>query len=161
MDEAALKEILLACLAECSHLTLATQTRGLPHAASVFYVNIGFDLYFLSSPRSLHGQHIAENPLAAATINNDFDSWQDIKGLQLSGRADDIGGILQNMKIARAYVQKFPDVKDFLLSPQSLGDIMAQKLARVRFYRFRPSRITFVNNALGFGHKEELVLEAD
>lgn len=159
MDETELKETLLAYLNDCSHLSLATQDQGIPHGASVFFVNIGFDLYFLSSPKSLHSRHIDQNPEVAATINKDYDSWLDIKGIQLSGRAECIGGILQNLKIAKAYVKKFPEVKDFLLSPEVLGPAIAQKVARVRFYRLSPARICFVNNAMGFGHREELVLE--
>jgi nitroimidazol reductase NimA-like FMN-containing flavoprotein (pyridoxamine 5'-phosphate oxidase superfamily) len=43
-------------------LSLATEKDGAPHVATVFYVNTGFEIYFLSSPSTLHGEHLAHNP---------------------------------------------------------------------------------------------------
>jgi len=79
-----------------------------------------------------------------------------IKGIQLEGRVETVGGILDNGRIARAFVQKYPDVADFLFSPRKLGQAIAQKLARVKFYKIIPSRIFFINNAIDFGKRDEL-----
>lgn len=139
-------------------LSLATERDGVPHAASVFYVSMKFDLYFLSSPTSRHGENLLYNPRVSATINEDYRNWLTIKGLQLEGRAEHIGGIFKNRRIALAYVQKFPDVADFLLAPEKLGRRIAQKVEGVHFYRLTPSRLFFLNNEEAFGHREELDL---
>ena len=54
-----------------------------PWAAAVFYANTGFALYFLSSPTSRHGRNIGGNAKAAATIQEDYSDWREIKGIQL------------------------------------------------------------------------------
>jgi len=43
-------------------VSLATEKDGLPHPATVFYVNIGFDLYFLSIHSRRHGRNFFYNP---------------------------------------------------------------------------------------------------
>ena len=158
MEKEVLKKAILDYLQHHHTVSLATEKEGVPHAATVFYVSIGFDLYFLSSPTSRHGENLSRNPRVSATINEDYDQWQMIKGLQLEGRVENVGGILDNGRIARAFVQKYPDVTDFLFSPRKLGKAIAQKVAGVRFYRLKPSRILFINNAIDFGKRAELTL---
>lgn len=158
MNQENLRETVLQYLAGCNALTLATRGSQGPWAASVFYFNQQLDLYFLSSPNSRHGQNLTDDPQVAATINLDYGSWLDIKGIQLEGRAEHLGGIAGNLKLARAYVKKFPEVKDFLLSPHKLGQAIASKVTRVHFYRIVPQRLYYLNNAEGFGHRLELPL---
>ena len=158
MEKEELEKVILDYLQHHHTVSLATEREGRPHAATVFYVSIGFDLYFLSSPTSRHGENLSHNPKVSATINEDYDKWQMIKGIQLQGRVENVGGILDNGRIARAFVQKYPDVADFLFSPRKLGQAIAQKVAGVRFYKIKPSRIFFINNAIDFGKREELTL---
>lgn len=157
MTEQTLRAVMLDYLAACSSLTLATAGPEGPWAASVFYCNDGFDLYFLSNPQSRHGRDMARQPQVAAAVNLDYRNWLDIKGIQLEGRAEDLGGISGNLKLARAYVAKFPEVKSFLLSPQKLGQAIAAKVAKVHFYRLAAHRLYFLDNSQGFGHRDELV----
>lgn len=147
----------IACYLEsCNTISLATAVGGIPHAAAVFYVSIGFNLYFLSNPNSRHGENLIQNPTVSGTINEDCSNWLQIKGIQLEGRVECIGGILKNARIAKAYVKKFPNVADFLISPHKLGKGIAQKVSKVKFYQIWPSKIYFLDNSLGFGHREEL-----
>ena len=157
MEKEELKKAILDYLRQHHTVSLATEREGVPHAATIFYVSIGFDLYFLSSPTSRHGENLSLNPRVSATINEDYDKWQMIKGLQLEGRVDNVGGILDNGRIAQAFVRKYPDVTDFLFSPRKLGQAIAQKVAKVRFYKLKPSRILFINNAIDFGKREEFI----
>ncbi|MDP2644432.1 MAG: pyridoxamine 5'-phosphate oxidase family protein [Desulfobacterales bacterium] len=159
MTEPELKNTILQYLEDCNTLSLATTRDGIAHAASVFYVNRGFHLYFLSSPTSRHGENISLNPQVSATINADYSAWDQIKGIQLEGRVHNVGGILENARVAAAYVKKFPGVADFLFSPEKLGRIIADKIGRVHFYHLEPRRVYFINNEAGFGHRDELVLE--
>lgn len=158
MEEKDLKRLILQYLESHNTVSLATQKEGLPHAASVFYVNIRFDLYFISSPASRHAQNFFYNHKVSATINEDYSNWLLIKGIQLEGRVESLGGILKNRGIAKTYVEKFPDVADFIFSPKKIGQAIAKKVARVEFYKLMPSKIYFINNELEFGHRDELVL---
>ncbi len=159
MERNELEKAILHYMDSHNTVSLATERDGVPHAASVFFVNIGFDIYFFSSPTSRHGDNCSYNPRVSATINEDYSDWQSIKGIQLEGFVKNIGGILENVRISRAYVKKFPDVVDFLFSPKKLGQAIAQKVAGVKFYKLEPSRIYLINNELGFGHRDELILK--
>jgi uncharacterized protein YhbP (UPF0306 family) len=149
MEKNELKRIILQYLENHNTVSLATEKEGLPHAATVFYVNIGFELFFLSSPASRHAQNFLHNHQVSATINEDYSNWLLIKGIQ---------GILKNRGIAKTYVEKFPDVADFIFSPKKLAQAIAKKVAKVEFYKLMPSKIYFINNELGFGHRDELIL---
>ena len=141
MERKELEETILEYMNHHNTISLATVREGMPHAATVFYVNTGFHLYFLSSPSSRHGENFIHNPLVSATINEDYSNWLLIKGLQLEGLVEGIGGILKNGRITKAYVEKFPSVADFLSSPQKLGEAIAEKVGRVEFHKLIPSRI--------------------
>ena len=158
MDKESLKINILAYFREHNTVSLASEKDGIPHAATVFYVNIDYILYFLSSPSSRHGENFNLNPKVSATINEDYDQWQLIKGIQLEGIVESVGGIMENGRIATAFVKKFPEVTDFLFSPRKLGQMVAKKVAKVKFYKITPSRIFFIDNAEGFGQRHELTL---
>ena len=161
MGQEELKETILQYMKDHNTVSLATEKDGTPHAASVFYVNMGLYLYFLSSSSTRHGENFVHNPRVSGTINEDYANWLLIKGIQLEGGVESVGGILENGRVTTAYVKKFPNVADFLLSPLKLGQAVAQKVARVKFYKLTPSRIFFLDNEQGFGHREELILPAD
>lgn len=161
MEREALKRTIIAYMETHNTLSLATEKEGVPHAASVFYLNSGLEIYFLSSPSSRHGEHLANNPRVSATIDEDYSNWLLIKGIQLEGKVTRMGGILENGHIALVYAKKFPAVKDFLFSPQKLGELIASKISRVNFYRLTPERIFFVDNEKGFGKREELILQRE
>ena len=161
MNSEDLRQTILDYMETHNAMSLATENEGVPHAASVFYVNRGFDIYFLSSPTTRHGTNMSQNPNVSATINEDYANWLLIKGIQMEGRVETIGGIKENIDIARLYVKKFPYVTDFLFSPMKFGPKVAAKVAKVRFHRLKPARILFLNNERGFGHRDELILSAE
>jgi len=158
MKKKELEEAVLQYMKTHHTVSLATEKDGTPHSATVFYVSIRFDLYFFSSPTSRHGENFSHNPKVSGTINEDYSDWLSIKGVQLEGLVENIGGILQNPRVSTAYVKKFPGVSDFVFSPKKLGVAIARKVADIKYYRLRPSRIYFLNNELGFGHREELLI---
>ena len=152
-----LRETILNYMQQHHTLSLATGMDGSCHAATVFYVNIGFDLYFLSSPQSRHGEDFKRNPMVSGTINEDYSDWLSIKGIQLEGQVKLMGGIIENIKLAKQYVRRYPDVTDFLFSPKKFGAKIAQKVSRVRFYELTPSVIYYIDNEKGFGRREKLM----
>lgn len=148
-----LSERVLAYLRAHHVMTLATHGAGGPWAAAVFYANEGFDLYFLSSPASRHGLDLAANSRAAATIQRDYADWPQIQGVQMEG----VVTLLQGAPEKRArdlYGGKFPLVRGAAGMPAAI----AAALNKVRWYRLAPSRLYFVDNAAGFGRRDEIDL---
>ena len=156
MERKELEEIILEYLTEHNAMSLATASDGKPHAASVFYVNDGFDLYFMSSPSSRHGKNFTNNDCVSATINEDYCKWADIKGLQLEGKVEMVGRLRDNGEVATAVINKFPDVRGFFNNSSDMVESIAARVAKVRFYKFRPAKIRYIDNSLGFGHREEI-----
>ncbi|TAK52832.1 MAG: pyridoxamine 5'-phosphate oxidase [Betaproteobacteria bacterium] len=153
MTQAALRARVLAYLRAHHVMTLATHGGEGPWAAAVFYVNDAFTLYFLSAPKSRHSMNLVGHPRVAAAIQEDYADWPGIKGVQLEGVADGLSG--DEEKRARAlYGEKFPVVGRLSQAPAAI----VAALAKVRWYRVVPQRLHFIDNALGFGHRDELQL---
>ena len=133
--------------------TLATCSGADPWAAAVFYVCDGPTLYFLSSLTSRHSLNLAANPRVALTVQDDCPDWLDIKGVQMEGTAIEISGA-EEEKARRLYGEKFPVVGLLAKAPAAI----VKALAKVRWYRIAPSRLYFVDNSQGLGHRDEVDL---
>lgn len=150
----ALRDKTLAYLHDHNVMTLATTgSQGL-WAAAVFYVNDGFTLYFLSAPTSRHSLNIKTLPGVSATIQEDYKEWREIKGIQLEGEARQIDGAEQAAAIAR-YGLKFPIVGNLASAPAEI----VKAMSRIVWYKVAPTRLYFIDNALGLGHRDEVPLE--
>ncbi|MCA9932539.1 MAG: pyridoxamine 5'-phosphate oxidase family protein [Ardenticatenaceae bacterium] len=140
----------LAYLAVHRVMTLATTGKEGVWAAAVFYVNDGFDLIFLSAGHTRHGRNIAQNPRVAATVQEDYADWADIKGVQCEGRVLLLEGDERDTAVT-LYAQKYP----FL---QRAPAPIRAALHHVNWYRLCPDRLYFVDNSKGFGHRDEVRL---
>ena len=134
-------------------VTLATFDGGMPWAAAVFYVNDGYDLFFLSSPATRHCVNLANNPQVSATIQEDYDHWPKIKGVQLEGVAHEIFGF-DETAARKLYGEKYPLVGKLAQAPA----FIVKALAKVRWYKIHPTRLYFIDNSAGFGHRDEIDL---
>lgn len=153
MTQDALRARVLEYLRAHHVVTLATHGREGPWAAAVFYVNDGFTLYFLSAPKSRHSVNVAALPRIAATIQEDYADWPEIKGVQLEGVASAISA--DEERRARAlYGEKYPVVGKIAKAPAAI----VAALAKVRWYRIEPERLYLIDNSRGFGHRDEVVL---
>lgn len=148
-----LRERALGYLRDHHVLTLASQGGEGLWAAAVFYVNDGFNLYFLSAPTSRHCRNLARNPRAAATIQEDYADWPQIKGVQLEGTAWEISGE-EEARARKLYGEKYPVVGRLAQAPAAI----VKAMARVRWYKLVPERLYFIDNAAGFGHRDEIDL---
>ena len=149
-----LREKTLAYLSDRNVMTLATiGPQGL-WAAAVFYVNDGFTLYFLSAPTSRHSLNIEAQPTVSAAIQEDYKDWREIKGIQLEGEARRIEGAEQAAAIAR-YGLKFPIVGNLATAPAEI----VKAMSRIAWYKVAPTRLYFIDNSLGLGHRDEVPLE--
>ncbi len=132
-------------------MTLATVDGDDLWAAAVFYVNLDFTFFFLSAGHTRHARNIGANPWVAATIQEDYQRWQSIKGVQLEGAVQLLRGAEREQAIA-LYRQKFP----FVNGPAAE---ISLALARVNWYRFSPHRLYFIDNSKGLGHRDEIRLD--
>ena len=140
----------LAYLGRHHVATLATSGSDGPWAAAVFYANDGFRLYFLSLPTTRHGRNLAAHPRAAATVQEDYRDWPEIKGVQMEGRTLLLAGSEREQAIS-LYARKFP----VIAAPAEPR--IAEALTRVGWYCLVPDRVYFVDNAAGFGHRDQVL----
>ncbi|MEO8125324.1 MAG: pyridoxamine 5'-phosphate oxidase family protein [Burkholderiales bacterium] len=136
-------------LAQHHVMTLATQGADGPWAAAVFYAVDGDDLIFLSSPKTRHCSDLAHDARCAATIQGQPEDWRAIQGVQIEGRVEELR--VDELHRARdAYAKRFPFVR-----PAGAPAAIVAALARVRWYRLCIVRLYFIDNARGFGDRQQ------
>jgi uncharacterized protein YhbP (UPF0306 family) len=132
-------------------LTLATVAEdGRPQAAPLFYAETDdLSLIFISERKVRHSQNITRDNRVAVTIYADGQQWQEIQGLQLEGTCLALSG--RAARTARTkYLNKYPFIQK--------NGLLKLMLNTVIFYKITPIWIRLIDNARGFGHKEELQL---
>ncbi len=139
-----------AYLAGHSVMTLATQGADGPWASAVFYALDGGSLVFLSAPNTRHARNLDRDDRCAATIQDDTADWKAVKGIQLEGRVVRLAGD-EATAAHRRYAEKFPLVSPLAKIPPAI----IEALAKICWYRLTPSRLYFIDNARGFGHRDE------
>lgn len=145
----ALRETVLDYLRTHHAMTIASQGEQGVWAATVFYVNDEFRLYFLSAPTTRHIRNMAHDARIAITIQEDCADWHEIKGIQAEGRAVEIGGA-EETHARQLYGEKYPVVGKIAQAPA----FIVKALAKVRWYRFEPESLYFIDNSAGFGRRE-------
>lgn len=134
-----LRDRLLAYMRDHVTMTLATCSSDQPWATTLFYANHEFDIYYLSALSSRHSVNVLANPAVSITISQDYADWQQIRGLQLRGRAE----LLEDDAEAKAvYLAKFPFVASF---PPT----------NARYWIIRPDWVRLIDNTVAFAYKEE------
>jgi uncharacterized protein YhbP (UPF0306 family) len=130
----------LAFLESHRCMTLATTGSEGLWAATVFYVNDGFQLYFLSFSDTRHVRNLMEAGRVAATIGDDTGLWERIGGVQLEGTAD-IAAEAERPAVLRAFAQRytFPDTLWWSSEPHPSS-------REQRVYVVRPTRLFFVDH---------------
>jgi uncharacterized protein YhbP (UPF0306 family) len=129
-------------------MTLATSGADGVWAAAVFYASDGFDFIFLSASHTRHGVNLAANKRVAATIQDDDQDWSTIRGIQLEGSVFRLEGKPRGEAIAH-YRKKFPFVGEPTAALQAA-------LRKVSWYRLETTRLFFIDNRRGFGHRDEI-----
>ena len=136
-------------------MTLATSVDERPWATDVYFAANGYELVFFSSAAARHCQNLLANSACAATVHPPAASWREIRGLQMEGMAEPVAGVEATAHAFMVYFAKFPFARDLMSNPLEL----ASKLFDVSAHVFKPSRIRYLDNALGFGTRFAVRLE--
>lgn len=139
-------------------MTLATAGGEAAWAAPVYYVFYRSRFYFFSDPTSRHVKEALNAGQSAAAIHTDASSWQEIRGIQMSGVIAEVSPGLEAFKAVDAYLKKFPFTKEFFANAEKLDLAAFLKRFRVRLYSLSPHTVYYLDNRIRFGFRERVVL---
>lgn len=157
LSPAALEAEIARRLGSLTTLSLATvDPQGAPCAAAVYFVHDeALALYFLSARTTVHGINMLATPKVAATAHDEHQEWKTLSGLQLAGEAHPVG-LIEFPQAARLYNRKYPFVD--LLKAADDKAALAKAMAATTIWKLVPTWIRLIDNARGFGFKQELAL---
>jgi uncharacterized protein len=157
-DESQIRASALDLVENQYTMTLCTALQDTPWAAPVYYVNLDFQFYFFSDPESRHIRESRTTGKVAAAVFHQSNSWQEIRGVQMSGEIETLRPGLESLRALRAYLKKFPFTREFFDSGDHLDLEGFAKRFRVRLYRFRPSLLYYLDNRIRFGFREKITV---
>lgn len=153
-----LKKLAVDLIEAQSTMTLATAKADTAWSAPVYYVFLKSSFYFFSDPTSRHVQESLASGQASSSIYANASTWQEIRGIQMSGHMETVSARLGTIEVIRAYLKKFPFTKDFFKPGQALDLEAFAKRFKVKLYRFKPTLVYYLDNSIRFGFREEVLL---
>lgn len=150
-----LRQMILDYLEENQTLSLATSDGKIPWAATAFYAfDKDLNLYFMSAKDARHSREIAKNPTVACAINEKWEVKGGVKGLQIQGKAEELG-LRETTKVLPLFHKRFSWAKKFLSSPKQILD----KAFKGRLYKITPTKIFLLDEeTFGRENRQELKL---
>lgn len=152
MTKSELEKIVIEFMDSSTTMVLGCSLDDEPWSVPVYYVRRAFDLIFFSSKQSLHSQIFGKNPRASASICGQYEKWQDIKGLQMSGTVQALTKLSAITLAASAYFRRYPFARDFF-SKSGLLTTEFSKRTKVALYVFSIKSIRYLDNSYGFGNR--------
>jgi nitroimidazol reductase NimA-like FMN-containing flavoprotein (pyridoxamine 5'-phosphate oxidase superfamily) len=144
------EEFILDILNHGKDLTLATiRPDGYPQATTVSYANDGLTIYVGVGKNSQKLKNIRNNNKVSLTINEEYQDWNDIKGISLGGIATVLSDGDQIQRAAECMIKRFSQLLDWTKSNQN-DDIALLKI--------EPHVISVLDYRKGFGHTELLTV---
>ena len=157
-DSRELTRLALDLLSHETTMTLSTSGPDGAWAAPVYYLFHKGGFHFFSSPDSRHIREALTTGQAAAAVHARADSWQDIRGLQMTGA---IRQMRPGLKAARAiglYLKRYPFTSEFFKNGEEITLEAFISRFRVRLYRFEPETVLYQDNHIRFSFREEVSL---
>ncbi len=161
MTQDELQSTIIQFMDQLTTMTLGCSLDEVPWTAPVYYARQNFDLIFFSSKLSRHSMTFEKNPRASASIYGQYNSWKEIKGLQLSGNVQAVNSALAIARATKTYLTRYPFVKEFLTHAGSITSGTAKKMTNISLYAFRPDTIYYMDNSQGFGTGWTLQVQMD
>ncbi|MDA8239865.1 MAG: pyridoxamine 5'-phosphate oxidase family protein [Nitrospiraceae bacterium] len=126
-------------------MTLATVTLdGRPLAHTVEYASDGATVYFGTLRTTRKAQNIIKNSHVSYAVDEDYDDWTKIQGVQIEGRAQLLTEQKDIKQASDLIIRKFPAVADFPPNPDMI------------FVRIEPVAGFFLDYNKGFAHRDEV-----
>lgn len=158
-DNQELRRLAQALVNEQSTMTLATAQENVAWTAPVYYVFYKSCFYFFSESNSRHIVESMESGQAASAIYAHSGTWQEIRGIQMSGSIEIVHPGLSSIKALREYLKKFPFTKDFFVPGQKLDLAAFADRFKVRLYTFKPGLVYYLDNSIRFGFRESVIFK--
>jgi len=127
--------------------TIALSRSNVPSAHTVYYINDGLELFFEADPITDKVKTIQVNPKIALTIDEDYDDFGRIKGIQLVGRAVMVPKDHED-ELRHKHADRFPSAKDY-------GGVPDHHV----WIKVVPEKIYFLDYEKEFGHRTILHFE--
>ncbi len=137
-------------------LTLATTGDAGPWSAPVYYIFSDGGFYFFSSPQSRHIQQAIASGQAAASLFYQADSWQTIRGIQMTGTVERIQSAAMSLKVIAIYLQRFPFTREFFADDASPDQEAFFSRFKARLYAFTPTEVFYSDNRFGFATRQRI-----
>lgn len=135
-----------AIIGSASDLTIATnRADGYPQATTVSYVSDGLAIYFGTGSQSQKAKNIARDNRVSIAITDPYKSWNDIKGVSLTGRARKLTDAEELQKVGALMLKKFPQITQYAGAMQS---------AEMAMFRIDAEVISILDYSKGFGHTD-------
>ncbi len=128
-------------------MTLATASAdGQPIAHTVQFVSEGSKVYFFTKPQARKVANIIKNKRVAFAVDQEYDDWNNIQGVQLMGIASIIEDEDEKMRVFGLLKQKFAQLAK---APDEFAK-------RHHIIRIDPAQGRFIDNTVSFGHHDDI-----
>ncbi len=146
MEKEEIKQAISDYLRTHRKMTLATVTLDCrPIAHTVEYVSDdGPTLFFATRKTTRKAQNIMKNANVSFTVDEDYDDWMKIQGVQVEGRASILSEEKDIKYAMDLFLKKFPFVAEFEPDP----DMVLVKIVPIAGF--------FLDNTKGFSHRDEV-----
>ncbi|MBT3259110.1 MAG: hypothetical protein HN366_22030, partial [Deltaproteobacteria bacterium] len=99
-----------------------------------------------------------ESGQAAGAIHGFAAGWQEIRGIQMTGRIGALTMGLESAEVISVYLKKFQFTKALFSSGAALNLDAFTTRFRVKLYKLKPTLIYYLDNSLRFGFREKVML---
>ena len=147
MDDENLIEAVREYMKDHNICTIAMADQGTPIAVTMYYVSHDLHLFVSTTPDSHKVSILKANPKISVTIDEDYDDWSEIKGIQLFGRAS-IASENIHSKLNDSFSKKFPILAEY-------GGIPRKHI----YIEIIPEKISYLDFTKEFGNKQILYVE--
>ena len=149
-----IEEQIMAIIDDVDDMTIATiRDDGYPQATTVSYVNDGLVIYFGTSVTSQKAGNLGHCDKVSLTINRAYETWNDIEGLSIGGRATQVTDPAEQAKVGRLMFEKFPLIMNYVAVDESMAELA--------LFRIVPEVTSLLDYAKGFGHTEQFDVGED
>ncbi len=113
-----------------------------PQVHTVGYVSEGCIAYFVTDKKSRKAENIFNTPAVAYAVDENYEDFMAIQGVQMEGKASLITLETEAMRLLDLMIQKFPGMAEIPPNPDLV------------IFRIVPTRGYMLDNTKTFGHRD-------